>query len=72
MINLWECEYANKVRLVDNDGIEYIGSAQEVTDIDERSEDEKQEIGITLCINNMPIEFYESDIKSIEVLEPFK
>lgn len=66
MINLWEYEYCGKVRIVDLDGKEYIGDAQEVTDSDERSDNEKQESGITVKCDSALIEFYESEISSIE------
>ena len=66
MINLWEYEYCGKVRIVDNDGKEFIGVAQEITDESERSEDEMQEDGITILSEGKLIEFYQSEIISIE------
>ena len=53
--------------IVDIDGNEFIGEAQEVTDDEERSELEKPEIGITISTEkgNL-IEFYVSEIKSIK------
>ncbi len=67
MINLWQYEYCGKIRIVDIDGNEFIGEAQEVTDDEERSELEKPEIGITISTEegNL-IEFYASEIKSIQ------
>ena len=66
MINLWAYEYSGKVKIVDLDGGEFIGDAQEVTDAEERSDLDRQEIGITLRCEDSLIEFYQSEIKSIE------
>lgn len=66
MINLWEYEYCGKVKIVDIDGNVYFGDALEVTDSEERSESEKQEHGITIQSDGKLIEFYRSEINSIE------
>lgn len=66
MINIWEFEYCGKVKIIDIDGKEFLGEAQEITDESERSEYEKQEDGITILSEGKLIEFYQSDIKSIE------
>lgn len=66
MINIWEFEYCGKVKIIDIDGNEFIGEAQEITDESERSEYEKSEDGITLLSDGKLIEFYQSEIKSIE------
>ena len=66
MINIWEFEYCGKVKIIDKDGNEFIGEAQEITDESERSEDEKAEDGITILSEGRLIEFYQSDIQSIE------
>lgn len=66
MINLWEYEYCGKVRVVDIDGNLFTGEALEVTDAGEHSELEKQEDGITIQSNGKLIEFYQSEIVSIE------
>lgn len=66
MIDLWKYEYCGKVRIIDVDGKTFIGTAQEITDEEERSEEERQEIGITIESGGVLIEFYRSDIKSIE------
>ena len=42
--------------------------AQEVTDAEERSDEEQQETGITIECDGALIEFYQSEIKSIERL----
>lgn len=57
MINLWKFEYAGMVKLTDTDGYIYIGDAQEVTDIGERSDLERMEDGITLFIEGKYVEF---------------
>lgn len=66
MINLWEYEYSGKVKIVDIDGVEFIGEAQEIIDIEERAETEEQEISITVKCESTLIEFCESEIKTIE------
>ena len=66
MIDLWKYEYSGKVKIVDVDSKTFIGIAQEITDEEERSEEERQETGITIESDGVLIEFYRSDIKSIE------
>lgn len=66
MIDLWKYEYSGKVKIVDVDGNTFIGMAQEVTDEGERSEEERKEIGITIESNGALVEFYQSEINSIE------
>ncbi|MDD6058212.1 MAG: hypothetical protein PUB98_08165 [Clostridiales bacterium] len=66
MINIWEFEYGGKVKIVDKDGNEFFGDAQEITDESERSDEEKAEDGITILSEGKLIEFYQSDIQSIE------
>ncbi len=66
MINIWKFEYAGKVKLIDIDGNEFIGDAQEITDASERPEEEKPEDGITIFTDGKLVEFYQSEIRSIE------
>ena len=66
MINLWKYEYGKKVKIVDIDNNVFIGMPQEVTDQDERTDEDRQEIGITVDVDGSPVEFFQSDIKSIE------
>ena len=66
MVNLWGYEYGGKVKIVDADGNAYIGMAQEVTDAEERSDEERKEIGITIECDGSLVEFYQSEVKSIE------
>ena len=66
MIDLWKYEYCGKVKIVDIDENIFIGEALEVTDKDEHSEEENQELGITVEVNGTLIEFLQSDIKAIE------
>ena len=68
MINVWSYEYCGKVKIVDIDGTVFIGEAQEVTDASDRSENEKSEDGITINCDGKLIEFYQSEILSIEKL----
>ncbi len=66
MINLWKYEYSGKVKVVNTAGKTFAGIAQEVTDAGERSDEERQEIGITIECDGTFVEFYQSEIKSIE------
>ena len=68
MFDLWEFEYAGKVKIVDTDGRVFIGDAQENTDESERSDIEARELGITIASQGKLIEFFQSEIKSIEKL----
>ncbi len=68
MMDLHKYEYCGKVKIVDNDGNEFIGEAEEVTDASDRSDLEKQEIGITIFTREKMIEFYISEIAYIEKL----
>lgn len=68
MINLWEYEYSGKIKIVDMEGDSYIGTAQEVTDEEERSDEERQETGITIECDGTLMEFYQSEIETIEKL----
>jgi len=57
------------VRIIDIDGDVFEGSVTEVTDRGERSDLEKQEDGITIFTKDKRlIEFYISEIKSIELI----
>ena len=66
MINLWKYEYGKKVKIVDVDNNVFIGMPQEVMDQDERTDEDRQEIGITVDVDGSLVEFFQSDIKSIE------
>ena len=68
MIDLWKYEYCGKVKIEDNAGNTFIGMAQEVTDEEDRSDEERKEMGITIECDGALIEFYQSEIKSIERL----
>ena len=68
MINVWEYEYCGKIKVVDVDGTVFIGEAQEVTDASDRSEYEKSEDGITINVDGKLIDFYQSEIATIEKL----
>ena len=66
MINVWPYEYCGKVKIVDIDGTVFIGEAQEITEASDRAEDEKAEDGITVNVSGKLVEFYQSEIASIE------
>ena len=74
MINLWDYQEARKIRLVDVDDEVFIGYVIDITDAEEYMYDETDDIenfedGITLKIGEKLIEFMQSEIKLIEVLE---
>ncbi len=68
MIDLWKYEYGEKVKIVDIDNNVFVGMPQEVTDAEERSDEERQEIGITVECGGALIELFQSEKKSIEKL----
>jgi len=74
MINLWEYKDAKKIKLIDVDGEEFIGYVDEITDSEEYMYDDKEdpknfEDGITLKIGESLVEFMQSEIKAIEIIE---
>lgn len=66
MIKLGQYEYCGNVRLIDIDGNVWEGKALDVVDESERSEYEKPEDGLTINVEGRLIDFYVSEIKSIE------
>ena len=72
MINWKQCVYGDKVRVIDIDDDVFEGIVECVTDSEERSDLEKQEIGIGIIIGDgKHIEFYESEIKEIVLIEKY-
>ena len=70
MISIWSYYPGNKVRIVDVDGNTTIGIVECVTEVGERSDLEKQEDGIGIITEDgRHIEFYESDIIEISVID---
>jgi hypothetical protein len=74
MINLWEYKDANKIKLIDVDDEEFVGYVDEITDSEEYMYDDEEdpknfEDGITLKIGESLVEFMQSEIKSIEIIE---
>jgi len=66
MIDWKQFNYKDEVCLTDVDGDVIYGRVECVTDSNERSDLEKQEIGIGIVVNDgRHIEFYESEINSI-------
>jgi len=69
MINWKKCIYGDRVRVIDIDGDVFEGIVECVTDSEERSDLEKQEIGIGIVtFDGKHIEFYESEIKNVSKL----
>lgn len=69
MINLWKYEYGEKLKIIDSDNNVFVGMAQEVTDAEERSDEERQETGIAIECDGALIEFYQNEVKSIEKVQ---
>lgn len=74
MINLWQYQDAEKIKITDIDGQEFIGYIDEITDAEEYMYDDREETsnfedGITLVIGKELVEFMQSEIKSIEIIE---
>lgn len=71
MIRLWDFKNGDRIRLTDIDGDVFICFVIDISDAEERTELDKQEHGITVCTEDgRYIEFYQSEIKSIELLKP--
>lgn len=66
MVNIWDYRNANKVKLVDISGKEWVGYVIDLTDQEE--DEEATEDSITIRVDGDYIGFYESEITSIEVL----
>ena len=66
MINIWEYNIGDKVRILANNNIIFIGCIEAITDIEERSDLDIQEDGIYIITENgRHIEIYQSEIKEI-------
>lgn len=57
------------MKIIDSDNNVFVGMAQEVTDAEERSDEERQETGITIECDGALIEFYQNEVKSIEKVQ---
>lgn len=69
MINLWKYQEANKIKIIDIDNQEFTGNVVDVTDSEEYADENIKEDGITIAVDGTHIEFMQSEIKSIEVVE---
>jgi len=69
MINLWKYQDAKRIKLTDIDGQEFVGRIVDITDAGEYADEDIQENGITISANGAHIEFMQSEIKSIEIIE---
>lgn len=66
MVNIWDFVNANKVKLTNMKGKEFIGTVMAVFDKDETYDEEDS---IDILVNGEDIGFLQSEIKSIEVLD---
>ena len=69
MINLWKYQEAKKVKLTDVDDEVFVGMVLDVTDSSEYADEEIEEDGITLDIDGRHVEFMQSEVKEIEIIE---
>lgn len=69
MINLWKYQEAKKIKLTDVDDEVFVGTVLDVTDSSEYADEEIDEDGITIDIDGRHIEFMQSEVKEIEILE---
>lgn len=69
MINLWKYQDAKKIRIIDIDNQEFTGNVVDITDSEEYADENINEVGITISMDGNHIEFMQSEIKSIEVVE---
>ena len=66
MINLYEFEYAGKIKLTDIDDNVFVGEALDVTDADDQGDNQKQIESLTINTSDGLIDFYADEIKTIE------
>lgn len=69
MINLWQYQDAKRIRIIDIDNQEFIGYVVDITDADEFIDDNIGENGITISVDGNHIEFMQSEIKSINIID---
>ena len=69
MIDLWKYQEAKKIKLTDVDDEVFVGTVLDVTDSSEYADEEIDEDGITIDIDGRHIEFMQSEVKEIEILE---
>ena len=58
-----------KIKITDVDDQEFMGNVIDVTHSGEYADEDIQENGITISVNGTHIEFMQSEIKSIDVIE---
>lgn len=69
-INVWIAKDANTVKLTDTDGNVYTGRVVEIVDVGEQSEDYGcGEDCIAIAVDGREIEFMESEIADITILD---
>ena len=72
MINLWKYQDVKTVKIIDIDDDEFIGEVIDVTDSEEYADDNITETGITISFDGNHVEFMQSEIKSIEIINESK
>lgn len=70
MINLYHYQDCKKIKILADDDKEYIGYVGDITDVEDQSSDySPAEDSISLKVDGKWIEFFQSEIKRIEVLD---
>ena len=70
MIELLQFENCERIKITDIDNDYYVGVVFDVTDIEDQSDLSPQEESITIYTEDKQyVEFFQSDIKSIEIIK---
>jgi len=70
MIELLQFENCERIKITDIDNDDYVGVVFDVTDIEDQSDLSQQEESITIYTEDKQyVEFFQSDIKSIEIIK---
>lgn len=70
MINVWDYQHANRIKITDIDGQVFTGKVVEVTDVEDESPDYGfGEDSITIEVEGREISFPQSEILGIDILD---
>lgn len=68
MVNVWNYKDCDTIEITDIDGNIFQGKIVDITDVDEKSDIEECEDSITINIDNNNIEFLQSEIAEIKII----
>ena len=72
MINIWKFTIGDRIKIKADNDIIFTGIVEAITDVEERSDLERQEDGIYIITEDgRHIEIYESEIKEISKIEGY-